>query len=192
MNNLYIFDKNNMIPDELFGELFALMEKSFPPNERRSRAAHRSEFEDSRFRSLCYCPSGLAGFMNYWDLGSLLFLEHFAVQPELRGRGVGSELMKQFQALNPDRCIILETEPRSFGEIAARRIEFYTRLGFFYNDFKYFQPTISENENPVELKLMSYPKQMSKSNFIKVRNTLYLDAYRLNERQIARIVNNNL
>lgn len=180
MNHITIYNVDNPIPPKLFDSLFALMEQSFPACERRGKAEHYAEFDKTQFHSLCYCPKGLAGFMNYWDFGEFVFLEHFAVSPSLRGNGIGAMLMEQLKAAV--QCpIVLEAEPEEIGEIALRRTRFYKRLGFHVNEYEYYQPPISDNEQPVPLKLLSYPLPFSDEDFLNVRNILYTMAYKVGE-----------
>ena len=40
-------------------------------------------------------------------------------------------------------------------EMAARRIGFYERNGFYYNDYFYMQPPIAEGRNAIPLRLMT-------------------------------------
>lgn len=178
MDNLVVYSKNDMIGKDMFDQLFSLLEISFPTSERRTYSGHLAEFSSEEFHCLCYVPDGLKAALNYWDLGEFLYVEHFAVAPELRGQGTGSLLMSEFRAAVGGKPIVLEAEPPCDSDIAARRIAFYQRLGFEYNDYDYIQPPLMDGESPIPLKIMSAPDRLSESEYIKIRDRLYRDVYK--------------
>ena len=70
------------------------------------------------------------GFLNFWELSDFVYLEHFAVDKNLRGKGLGSELIRKLSEICAGKTIVLEAEPPELNEFSSRRIEFYRRLGF--------------------------------------------------------------
>lgn len=175
--NITIYSNKNPMPREYFARLYEIMEYSFPKDERRDLEEQFDEFQKPRFRSLVYEENdGIAGFMNYWQLDGFVYLEHFAVAKEQRGRGLGSRLMEKLCDIV--RCpVILEVEPPESSEAASRRIEFYKRLSFCLNEYEYYQPPYHKGEEPVRLLIMSRPALLSPEEFISIRSTLYRDAY---------------
>ena len=116
------------------------------------------------------------GFFALWQFSEFLFVEHFAVAPPLRGKGMGSKMLSALKekAKTP---IVLEVElPET--EIARRRIGFYERSGFHLNGFSYEQPSLGKGRSPVLLQLMSYPVPLSEEEFFQVKETLYREVYR--------------
>lgn len=177
--NVTIYSGGNPPPTEIFDSLFELMKRSFPACERRTKAEHMAEFERPQFRSLCYCPKGkITGFMNYWEMEDFLYLEHFAVSPELRGRGIGAKLAEELKKL-AGGLIVLEAEPSEQSDMAERRTRFYERLGFSVNPYDYMQPPISANQPPVPLRILTYPRAVSEKEYLKVRDGLYTKVYRV-------------
>ena len=164
---------------EMFSQVFEIMEYSFPPCERRDFEEQFSEFQRPLFRSLTAQTddSRILGFMNYWELADFVYLEHFAVARELRRHGIGGRLMEQLHIQTNEMRVILEAEPPEQSDYAARRIVFYRNLGFFPNDYEYFQPPYREGEIPVRLILLSQGKPLTQPEFIRVRDMLYSDAY---------------
>ena len=81
-------------------------------------------------------------------------MEHFAVSEKKRGKGMGSEMLKEIvDMFDP---VILETE-KDMDEFSARRRAFYIRNGFSDCGVTYLQPQLNKdckNEN-VALTLMS-------------------------------------
>ncbi len=157
MENTVIYNFENPMPDEKFTRLFSIMERAFPPEEHGTAAQHRAEFSRREFHCLCYEPEGApAGFMSYYRFAeeNVVFLEHFAVDQELRGNGVGSRLMRYFKEIVSPALIVLEVEPPE-GEAERRRIGFYQRMGFVMNQGEYFQPDFNGTDFRLPLKLMS-------------------------------------
>ncbi len=179
MDNVVIYSKSNMIEKCVFDQMFSLLRLSFPKCERRDYKGHLSEFGEDKFRSMCYIPDDLKGFLNYWDFGDFVYVEHFATAPELRGQGIGSALMRVLRSVVGSRILVLEAEPPSDSEIAARRISFYRRLGFELNDYPYIQPSLIEGEKPIPLVIMSSPDKLSESEYIAMRDRLYKEVYKL-------------
>ena len=177
MNDITVYDYNNRMSEERFAEFFALMEQAFPANERHTAKGHLAEFDAPEFHSICYAPDMLHGFINYWQLDGFVYVEHFAVQPELRGQGIGAALMAELRKRVGDVPLVLEAEPPQDSAIAQRRIAFYERLGFRLNPYDYVQPAMAEGESPVPLVIMSSPEALTETEFIAIRDTMYRIVY---------------
>jgi ribosomal protein S18 acetylase RimI-like enzyme len=94
----------------------------------------------------------IAGLCIFWDFGSFTFLEHFAIEDDLRGLGIGEEVLSVLR--EKYKIILLETElPED--EISQRRVKFYQRNGFRMLQRRYIQPSYGKNKPEVELQLMS-------------------------------------
>ena len=92
------------------------------------------------------------GLLTTWHFEEFIYIEHFAIDPDLRSRGYGAEALKTFIA--QQQCpIVLEAEPPT-DELSTRRIRFYERCGLTLYDFPYIQPAYTPESNPVELRLM--------------------------------------
>ena len=89
---LYHIPYSNSVPDELL----ALYNTSFPADERRPVDSILSLIDnhDSPFNAyVIKADNGFAGFITTWDFDDMLYVEHFATNPELRGQGIGSEAL---------------------------------------------------------------------------------------------------
>ena len=126
---------------------------AFPPNERREFDELKKQvYNGACHINLILIGEKIAGFIILWNFTGFVFLEHFAIVPELRGQGTGekaiAEIKTRFQ-----KTIILETEP-PVDELNRRRIRFYERNGFHILKRTYFQPSYGGNKPEIELKLM--------------------------------------
>ena len=92
------------------------------------------------------------GLLTTWHFEEFIYIEHFAIDPNLRSQGYGTEAIKAF-IKEQGKPIILEAEPPT-DDITCRRIRFYERSGLTLYDFPYIQPAYTPTSNPVELRLM--------------------------------------
>lgn len=159
-----------------FPEIYRIMQASFSDDEYRPYDEQLALFEEPEYR-IYYMP---AGFLAVWEFESFIYIEHFAVDPALRNSGTGSamlqELVKQYQKL-----ICLEVElPED--ELTRRRIGFYERNGFVFNEYPYIQPPISKGKSPVPLRIMTYKSEITREEFQKMKEILYRRVYKCEAR----------
>ena len=155
-----------------FPEIYRIMQASFSDDEYRPYDEQLALFEEPEYR-IYYMP---AGFLAVWEFESFIYIEHFAVDPALRNSGTGSamlqELVKQYQ-----KPICLEVElPED--ELTRRRIGFYERNGFVFNEYPYIQPPISKGKSPVPLRIMTYKSEITREEFQKMKEILYRRGYK--------------
>lgn len=160
-----------------FDMVFGLMETSFPTSE------HRTYSEQKALLDIPYYDiyidkdeNNLKMFIAVWEFETFRFIEHFAVNPDLRNGGIGSKALKEICGMS-DKPVCLEAElPEN--ELAKRRIGFYERNGFFKNDYPYVQPPITAGEPPVPLVVMT-SRKINEEDFIRIRDTLLSKVYRV-------------
>ena len=155
-----------------FPEIYRIMQASFSDDEYRPYDEQLALFEEPEYR-IYYMP---AGFLAVWEFESFIYIEHFAVDPALRNSGTGSamlqELVKQYQ-----KPICLEVDlPED--ELTRRRIGFYERNGFVFNEYPYIQPPISKGKSPVPLRIMTYGEAITRETFEAMKNVLYRSVYK--------------
>ena len=73
--------------------------------------------------------------------------------------------------------VILEVE-LPYNETNRKRIYFYEQHGFSYNDFEYFQTPLNQGDEPLPLRIMSYPDPINRKEFEKAQNLLKESAYK--------------
>ena len=155
-----------------FSEIYRIMQASFSDDEYRPYDEQLALFEEPEYR-IYYMP---AGFLAVWEFESFIYIEHFAVDPALRNSGTGSamlqELVRKYQ-----KQICLEVElPED--ELTRRRIGFYERNGFVFNEYPYIQPPISKGKLPVPLRVMTYGKGITRQAFEEMKEVLYRRVYK--------------
>lgn len=174
-----------------FPEIYRIMQASFSDDEYRPYDEQLALFEKPEYR--IYYMSAIemervsnhstgnstmhaAGFLAVWEFESFTYIEHFAVDPVLRNSGTGSamlqELVRKYQ-----KQICLEVElPED--ELTRRRIGFYERNGFVFNEYPYIQPPISKGKSPVPLRIMTYGSAITQDTFEEMKRVLYQRVYK--------------
>lgn len=145
--------------DPLTAKVKALYHESFPIEEQRPWPSTMDLISDpdSPFRliALTLPDESFAGFVTIWEINGFRYIEHFAVDPSMRGNGIGAEILESLKHDDP-KPLLLEVEPPETNEMASRRIGFYKRCGFIlHDDIPYMQPPYSPGLPPVRLMLMS-------------------------------------
>ena len=139
---------------------------AFPPNERREFDELKKQIDNDECNvNLIFVDEKIAGFIIFWNFNDFVFLEHFAIEPELRGHGTGEKTLAKIKALY-QKTIILETEPPA-DEMIRRRIRFYERNGFHLIERHYLQPSYDGKKPEVEMKLMCNSTKISSEKLDK-------------------------
>lgn len=160
-----------------FEEIFNIMQDSFPSDEYRYKDEQKALFDLDEYAVYVEKDGEkIIAFLAIWEFNDFIFLEHFAVQKQIRGKGIGSKMLNALSKIY-SKPICLEVELPTT-EQAQKRIEFYKRNGYFYNEYEYYQPPISLGKNPLPLRITSYKKQLSFEEFTLVKNTLYKRVYK--------------
>ena len=128
----------------------ALYESAFPANE-RIPIKHLLDdkikrefwaFFDKEDGENAAAPK-FCGFSNSITHGSITNIIYFAVMPELRSRGYGSQILQTIRRQHPNTRIVVDIEVEDDSKDAEelerrnRRREFYTRNGFDSSPFDY-------------------------------------------------------
>ena len=154
------------------------MEESFPKDEYRDYQKQKELFQNPEYQILIEKDPEfrkIKAFFAAWEFETFIYVEHFAVNPVLRNGGVGSRMLKALKE-GTEKMIILEVEPPT-EEMAVRRVRFYERNGFFFNDYPYIQPSMGEGRKEIPLFLMSTERKIDEEEYRMIRNTLYTKVY---------------
>ena len=169
-----------MRPGE-FDAVYRLLEESFPPEEYRPYAGQKALPDDPRYKIfVCRDAAGdVEAMMALWRFSEFTFIEHFAVAPASRCRGLGGEMLSQVLA-QEKAPVCLEAELPT-DDITRRRIGFYKRNGFYLNDYPYLQPSLGSGREPVPLMILTTGSAVNRQTFERLKNTLYRHVYRVGE-----------
>lgn len=171
-----IYDTKNSIGDIRFEKIYTILSSSLPQCEMRSKEKQRQLLSDDRYHIITAEDNGeIVGFIALWKLTGVYFIEHFAVDNTKRNCGIGAGLLEY--CINVFAPVVLEVEPENSSPEARRRIGFYKRNGFAYNDYEYYQPPMQDGFDLLPLKIMSYPDILDVNDFEKVRSILYREIY---------------
>lgn len=146
---------------EDYPSFLKLYNGSFPENERRiyEDAEHLANFikmKGGKFDAFAAKDGDLfLAFLSYWTFEGYTYIEHFAVEPEHRGKRIGELMLKHlFKEVSPD--VLIEVEHPDTPD-AERRIKFYEKHGFkVREEFNYVQPPYSPAQKPVPMLLMTH------------------------------------
>lgn len=151
-----------------WNQVWQLYEDSFPIAERRKVEDHIRACSDERFFPLSvWDGQELIGLMFFWEWDTYRYLEHLAVNPNLRGQSYGTQLLSYLRDSN--HIIILEIDPLS-NELSVRRLQFYERSGFTLTPYRFVHLPYRLDGNEQELLILSYPKMITKeqhNSFLK-------------------------
>lgn len=159
-----------------FESVYAILEASFPEDERREYDGQRALLDNRDYAIYAVKDDEVVkAFITVYEFEDFTFAEHFAVAPEYRNCGLGSAVLELLKG-EVKSPICLEVElPET--EMAKRRIGFYKRNGFFYNDYPYMQPAYSKDKSPMPLRIMTTEREISWAEFEKVKDVLYRRVY---------------
>ncbi len=128
--------------------------RAFPEEERREPANALCPHGDFR-PGLLTQDDRLLGILFFWENPEFIYLEHFAMMPQLRGQGLGAGALALLQAMG--KPIILEIEP-PVDELTCRRKGFYRRNGFQECPWPHIQPKYRPTDAELSLALLSWPQ----------------------------------
>lgn len=154
----------------------ALLVDAFPENERRDLDKQRLNTRDNAmFHPMLIKADGKwVGLLNYWLLGDIAYVEHFATSADLRGHGLGAAAMEAAQ--HELKRIVLEVEPPDT-PLAQRRIGFYRRCGFSLCQRPYNQPPYRKGDTPLPMLLMFHGVDDADAAFATARNAIHKHVY---------------
>ncbi len=166
----------NLITINEFDKVYEILEQSFPLNERRTYQGQKQLLNKDYYKIYALKEKEeIKAFIAVYELQSFIFIEHFAVNERYRNQGLGSLILSELNSIY-DKPFILEVEKPEI-ELAKRRIEFYKRNGFFYNDYHYIQPSLNDTSSPIELKIMSTKTNLKENEFFEVAKRIYNMVY---------------
>ncbi len=168
------FKRIRDIKEEMYPFFQSIYSVSFPLHEQRSEEQQLMAFKDSRY-FLCGVSEDekLIAFIAYWEFEDYIYIEHFAVHPERRGKNIGSKVLQVF-AEKVKKTILLEIDP-PVDSVSNKRLEFYRRLGYKANPYSHFHPPYIRGHKPHELMMLSLNREIDQAFY----NRFYDDLVRV-------------
>lgn len=153
---------------EEFDDIYNRIERAFPYEERRDKDDEKKLFDKENFR-FCRLVSDeeTVGVAAYWLFDDFLFLEHLAINKEQRGKGRGTEFLREIK--NFGVPVVLEVEKPTY-DYAVKRIAFYERGGFVLNEKNdYEQPSYHGGDGVPLLIMSSSPLSVKETEEVTAR-----------------------
>ena len=164
-----------------FRELWALYESAFPPDERRDMQGQKGIFKRDGYAMFAAldAKNGFVGLLDTWEFAGFVFMEHLAVREQLRGKGIGTQILRRYMSACSKKVVMEVEKPQT--EVQKKRVAFYERLGFKSNTHAYIQPPYGPGKKPVPMLLMSYPGTISAEEYPLLRRDIHTVVYGLKE-----------
>lgn len=163
------------VTDENFSVVYKRLVDAFPYEERRDESDEQKCFLKKQFNFCEITDDGESvGLIVFWVFERFLFIEHIAINEEIRSKGYGSKTIELIKT-KYNLPIVLEAEfPET--EMQKKRIKFYENLGFKVNSYSYTQPSY-HNAESVPLQILSFPKLLNEKEFdvffVETRRVVY-------------------
>lgn len=158
-----------------FDQVYQLMSEAFPESERRDYAGQKALLKRDDYHLYGMTDHGrVVAFLAVYAMQAFCFVEHLAVDPSLRGTGIGKRILQNLMA-QVGKPVILEVE-KPIDVTTKRRVQFYERAGFTLYATDYVQPPLQKGQNPLALYLMCYPK-LSIAQWDSIIHTIHTAVY---------------
>lgn len=159
-----------------FDEVYKLFEESFVLCELRPYEQMKELFKQGMFCIYVkYMQDTLLGAMIVWPFSSFVYIENFAVNSKARGQGIGGMMIEEIKK-EYDCLFVLEVE-KPFDELSKRRVSFYQKHDYIFNDFNYLQPPLRQEHQDVDLYVMSYPQRICDKQFHQIKQQIFQTVY---------------
>ncbi len=164
---------------QYFDDVYKMLTDYFLTDEYRLYDAQRAILSDERYSLYQFIDDKtkkLIGFISFWKLDDLYFIEHLAVDECYRKEGYGSKILAEGLSKTTGD-VVLEIELPS-DDVGRKRLSFYQKNNFFFNEYKYRQPPLNAGDAAIPMNILSYKKPLTEEQFIAVAKTIYRDIYK--------------
>jgi len=164
---------------ELYDYMEDLLINSFPEEEYRE-LGEMKDYTDHQpifYNNIILNEGKPVGFITYWDLNDFYYIEHFAIDPNLRNGGYGQKLLKHLSGVL-DRPMVLEAELPT-EEMSQRRINFYKRQGFELWENEYYQPPYKVGYSNLPMHIMVKNGLNREQDFEAVKRKIHRIVYKV-------------
>lgn len=159
--------KYELLKLEEFDRFYQILSNNFPTKEIKEYNYMKDTFHAGLYQVLTLKDNDqIVGIMSFYQHDDFRFIDYFAIDGSLKGKGMGSKMLKYFINLD-DKMVILEVEHPE-DEQSKRRIAFYQRNGLYLNDqFEYFVPPVRNLKHRLYFHLMSSKRKINNIEFEK-------------------------
>lgn len=162
--------KIDNIKNKFFPFAWDIYEYSFPQDEKRTLFEQEEILKNKNYNAFGYIKDGkLLAILFFWSFGKYTYIEHFAVDRSIRGKSIGSKIMKLF--LSKYKNVVLEIEPLN-DEICKKRLEFYRKFNFIVNEYKHFQVPFRAASKKLQLLFLSNNKKLKIDEYTFLYNKM--------------------
>lgn len=168
-----------ILGEEGFAKVYPILAAAFPETELRTRERQAALLHRDGYRLYGAKEADGAYFavIAAWELAEdFIYLEHFAVAENKRNGGIGGALLEEFLAWYGRKAVLEVEVPED--ELTKRRVGFYERHGFFYNDYPYLQPPMRQGQGMLPLRLMTRPAPIGETEYLRYRELIHRQVYR--------------
>ncbi|MCD7915604.1 MAG: GNAT family N-acetyltransferase [Tannerellaceae bacterium] len=163
MDQVHIY-RLREVKDKWFDKFMDIYKVSFPFFEQRTLAQQETAFKDEKYHLDLYIREDTClAFIAYWDFPEYIYIEHLAVNPEIRGQQLGSKILSDF-GKQASKTILLEIDPLT-DEVSKKRWRFYEKLGFHMNTYSHTHPPYQKGCNSHELLVLSLDQPLNPNLF---------------------------
>ena len=136
---------------------------SFPPHELRPLASQQAILSHPDYTfGLLYDGEEFVGLLLYWETRTFRYVEHFCIQPALRGRRYGAHALELLA--EDGKPTILEIDP-PVDDISTRRRAFYLRCGYYENPWPHVHPPYTPGVPGHVLAFLSHPRPLDEAEY---------------------------
>lgn len=161
-------DSSSHVLYKAFEELYSV---SFPVFEQRTETQQEYAFSRNNYHLIGWHSEGhLIGFISYWEFKEYLYIEHFAVNTGIRGKGYGTKILNAFIESIP-KIVLLEIDPIT-DEISKARLRFYERCGFYKNPHSHKHPAYRDEYQSHSLIILTTKRVISEQEYLDFSNDL--------------------
>ena len=169
------FDRIQQASHPLTQAVIQLYTEAFPANERRNENQLLSmlPLEEMELYAITV-DNQFIGLLIVWNFGTFAFPEHFAINPQLRGKQYGSMALEWVRKQYPR--LLFEVEKEHDGP-SQRRIAFYERNHFHRLNMEYAQPPYRKGEKAIPMYLFSDNQSWEISEIAQAAATIEKEVY---------------
>lgn len=161
------------IDHPLYKRFEELYQKSFPIFEQRTLTQQLTAFEADQYHLTAFQDQQeqFLGFISYWEFESYIYIEHFAINNALRGKGYGSLILREFIADNRPKITLLEIDP-IVDEVSAARLRFYQQSAMHANPYPHTHPAYRPTYQDHSLIVLTSQREITQQEYDRFNQDL--------------------